>query len=254
MADRVTVEMTTGIGTFSFPHVFKETAEKKKDGTLSYETQFLIPKSDRETLKAIIAAIQKVGKAKWGDNWKKVRNPLRDGDKEADELTEDGALKRDKYPERLGHYFLNARSTKPIGVVDRQRDPIVDTDAIYAGCKGKIAVSFYPYSKEGNHGIGCGLNGVQKVADGEPIGGGAKPAVESMFDLLDEDDDLGLDMEDFEDEEVEETPPPAKKKAAKKAPAKKTAAKKRKPEPVEDEDDDLIEDDDEFEDLEDDDI
>lgn len=233
MADskRVTEDLTTGIGTLSFPHIFASTKEKKDDGSDSYDIQFIIPKSQREDIRAILLAIQKVGKAKWGDNWKKVRTPLRDGDKEKDELTEDGSTKGDKYPERLGCYFLNARSSKPVAVVDRQRSPIENADDVYGGCKGKIAVTFYPYSQQGNHGIGVGLNGVQKIADGESFGTG-RPQVESMFDLLDEDDDLGLDdeMSEFEDdvaEEVEEAPArPAKKAAAKKAPAKKTAAKK----------------------------
>jgi hypothetical protein len=253
MADknRVTVDVTTGIGTLSFPHVFASTASKNDKGETVYDIQFIIPKSQREDVRALLVAIKKVGEAKWGANWKKVRTPLRDGDAEKDELTEDGSTKGDKYPERLGCYFLNARSTKPVGVYDRQRNPIVSADDLYGGCKGKIAVTFYPYSTSGNHGIGVGLNGIQKIADGEAFGGG-RPSVESMFDLLDEDDDLGLDDADIE-EEVEEEPEPPKR-TAKKAPAKKAAAKKAapKPEPEPEEDEDDLYDD--LDDLDDDDI
>jgi hypothetical protein len=253
MADsnRVTVDLTTGLGTLSFPHVFVQTKSKNDKGEDVYDIQFIIPKSQRDDVRALLIAIKKVGEAKWGANWKKVRTPLRDGDAEKDELTEDGSTKGDKYPERLGCYFLNARSTKPVGVYDRQRNPINDPDAIYGGCKGKIAVTFYPYSTSGNHGIGVGLNGVQKIADGESFGT-SRPSVESMFDMLDEDDDLGLDDEDAfgeEEAEVEETPAPAKK-AAKKAPAKKAAAKKAAaPEPEDDEDD--ADEDDLYDDLDD---
>ena len=232
--EKVTVDMTTGIGILSFPRVFAQTAGKNDKGETIYDVQFLIPKAQREDVRALLIAIKTVGEAKWGDNWRKVRAPLRDGDKEADELTEDGTLKRDKYPERLGHFFINARSTRPVGVYNRQRDVIVNPDEIYAGVKAKINVGFYPYSNSGNHGIGCGLNGIQKIADGDPIGGGGKPSVESMFDMLEDDEDLGLDDIDT-DEAVEETAPPAKKAAAKKAPAKKAAAKKAAaPEPEED--------------------
>lgn len=252
MADtkKVTVDLTTGIGTLSFPHLFASTASKNDKGETTYDVQIIIPKGQRDDVRAILAAIQKVGKAKWGDNWKKVRNPLRDGDKEADELTEDGTTKREKYPERLGCYFLNARSTKPVGVYGRDRSVITDPNAVYGGCKGKIAVNFYAYSNNGNHGIGAGLNGVQKISDGEPFGGG-RPSVESMFDMLDDEDDLGLDdefEEDFEEEEVEETPAPKKRAAAKKAaPAKKAPARRKpKPEPeeieVEEDEDDLFDD------------
>lgn len=243
--NRVTKDVTTGIGTLSFPRVFKETAGTNDKNETVYDVQILLPKSDREGIRALLRAIKEVGEAKWGDNWKKVRNPLRDGDKEKDELTEDGSTKGDKYPERLGCYFLNARSTKPVGVYARDRSPILDADQIYAGTKAKIAVTFYPYSTSGNHGIGCGLNGVQKIADGEHIGGGGKPSVESMFDLLDDEDDLGLDdvAEDDYADEVDEAPAKPIKKAA--APRKRAAAK---PVPVEvDEDEDDL-----YDDLEDD--
>lgn len=240
--DRVTVDLTTGIGTLSFPHVFASTASKNDKGETTYDIQIIIPKTQREDLREILRAIKAVGEAKWGAQWKKVRTPLRDGDAEKDELTEDGTTKGEKYPERLGCYFLNARSTRPVGVYDRQRNPINEPDAIYGGCKGKIAVTFYPYSNSGNHGIGAGLNGVQKIADGEAFGGG-RPSVESMFDLLDDDEDLGLDddlLSEADEVAEEPEPKPAKKAAAKKAPAKKAAAKKAEPEPVEidpDEDD-----------------
>lgn len=199
--DKVTVDLTTGIGTFCFPHVFPSTAVNKTDnagnstGEKSYDIQILIPKSDSESVKAILAAIKKVGEARFGTNWKKVRSPLRDGDAEKDDITEDGKTKGDKYPERLGHYFLNARSTKPVGVYDRSRNVITEPSDVYGGAKGKIAVTFYAYAKNGNTGIAAGLNGVQKIADGEPFGGGA-PSVESMFDMLAEDDgDFGVEDE-----------------------------------------------------------
>lgn len=239
MADKVTVDITTGIGIISFPHLFKETVVKKDDGSDSYETQFIISKSQREDIRALLIAIKKVGEAKWGDKWKSVRNPLRDGDKEKDDLTEDGSTKGEKYPERLGCFFFNARSTKPVGVYGRDLSPILDAGVVYGGCKAKISVSFYPYSQQGNHGIGVGLNGVQKIADGESFGN-ARPSVESMFDLLEDEeiDDLDLDAEEAEEEEVEEVKP-AKKAAAKKAPAKKAAAKKVVEVEVDEDEDDL---------------
>ncbi len=247
------VTITTGPGTISFPHLFKETASKNDKGETVYDVQLIIPKSQREDVRAILRAIKEVGEAKWGDNWRKVRSPLRDGDKEKDELTESGQTKAEVYPERLGCYFINARSSRPVAVVDRLRVPLDSAD-VYGGMKGKLNIEFYPYSNSGNHGVGAGLNGVQKIADGEPFGSSAPP-VESMFDLLDEDDDADLDQ-DLTDEDPfdeEETPAPRKRAAAKKAPAKKAAAKKaapakRKPAPVEDLDD-VEEEDDEDDDL-----
>lgn len=219
-----TVDLTTGIGTFSFPHVFEQTKSTNDKGETVYDIQFIIPKSQREDVKAIIAAIKEVGEAKWGDKWKQVRAPLRDGDKEKDDLTEDGTPKGEKYPERLGCYFMNARSYKPVSVVDRTRTPITNPDDLYGGSKGKLAVTFYPYSQQGNHGIGCSLNGVQKVADGEPFGN-ARPSVESMFDMLeDEEDPFNDDLDSGLDDEVAEPKASKKAKGDKGKKAKKKAA------------------------------
>lgn len=234
------VDLTTNVGVISFPHLFLGDHVTKDNGDLSYECQFLIPKSDREGVKAILRAIKEVGEAEWGDKWKRVRTPLRDGDKEAEELAEDGQTRGEKYPERLGHYFFNARSTRPVLVVDRQRNVIGDKDTVYGGCKVKVSVSFYPYSQQGNLGIGASLNGVQKISDGESLGS-TRPSVESMFDLLDDEDDIDPDDPDLDEEpeeEVEEAKP-AKKTAAKKTAAKKTAAKKKA---VEEDEEDLYDD------------
>lgn len=222
MADkaRVTKDITTGIGTLCFPHL--DGTAKNDKGETTYDIQILIPKTQRDDLRALLAAVKEVGLAKWGDNWKKVRQPLRDGDREAGDIGDDGISRGEKYPERLGCYFINARSTKPVGVYNRKREVITEMSDVYGGCKGKINITFYPYASNGNTGIGAALNGVQKIADGEPFGN-SKPSVESMFDMLDDEDEFDIEAEGAE-EEPEPTPPPAKKAAAKKTAAKKAAA------------------------------
>lgn len=230
--NKVTHDMTTGLGVFSFPKVFQSTADKNDKGEPIYNIQILIPKSDKESVRALLAGIKKVAEAKWGANWKEVRLPLRDGDREKNQLTEDGTPKGEKYPERLGHYFLNARSNRPVSIVDRTRTPITDPNELYGGCLGKIAISFYPYSSNGNHGVGVGLNGVQKIRDGEAFGGG-RPSVESMFDVLDDEDDADLSVDEYENYEEPEEVEPEPAKPAKKATAKKAAKKKAEPVEVE---------------------
>ncbi len=228
------IDLTTTIGTLSFPHVFESTKTKNDKGEDIYDIQIIIPKTDRVGLQALARAIKEVGQSRWGDNYNKVKNPLRDGDKEKDKIADDGQTYGDKYPERLGCYFLNARSRKPVGVFDRERTPITDPNVLYGGCKGRISVTFYPYSTQGNSGVGVGLNGVQMLGEGEPLGGG-RPNVESMFDLLPDEDDLGLD--DVADE-PEPEPEPETKPAAKKAAKGKGKGKKQsEPAPVDEDDD-----------------
>lgn len=212
---KVTKDVKTPVGVLSFPRLFPDTVGKKDDGSPSYEVQILIPKTDKAGLRKVLAAIKEVGEGQWGANWKSVRQPLRDGDAEGNKMADDGSLYKDKYPERLGHYFLNARSTKPVTVVDRDLTPIVNSDEVYGGCKGLAHITFYPYATNGNTGIGVALNGVQKVADGEPFGGG-RPSVESMFDVIDSDDD-DEDDDDILDEDEAPAKPAKKAKKSKKA-------------------------------------
>ena len=39
-----------------------------------------------------------------------------------------------------------------------------------------ISVNFYAFNSNGNRGIACGLGNIQKVRDGEPLGGESSAA------------------------------------------------------------------------------
>jgi len=65
-------------------------------------------------------------------------------------------------------------------VVDKNLNAILDPDEVYSGCYGRVNVNFYPYDWNGTRGIAAGLNHVQKLADGERLGGGG-PTVEKAF-------------------------------------------------------------------------
>jgi hypothetical protein len=54
--------------------------------------------------------------------------------------------------------------------------PIIDADEFYSGCYGRAAIEFFPYNMEGSKGIACGLGNVQKLEDGERLGGGGVSA------------------------------------------------------------------------------
>lgn len=88
--------------------------------------------------------------------------------------------------------FFNASSTTPPGIVDAQRNAILDKSAVYSGCYARINVDVFPYDSNGNKGIGIGLNHIQFIADGDPLGG-AKGKAEDAFDAWeDEGNDLGI--------------------------------------------------------------
>lgn len=134
-------------------------------GPEKYSVSLLIPKDDKETItaieKAIDAAIEE-GIGKFGGkkpNKAAIKLPLRDGDIERD----DAAYK--------GHYFINANSVTAPQIVDKAVKPILDRSEVYSGCYARVSISFYAFNSNGNKGIACGLGNIQKIREGEPLGG-----------------------------------------------------------------------------------
>ena len=57
------------------------------------------------------------------------------------------------------------------GIVDADRQPILERSEVYSGVYGRASINFYAFNSNGNKGIACGLNNLQKIRDGEPLGG-----------------------------------------------------------------------------------
>lgn len=155
-------------------------------GDPKYSVSLIIPKSDTKTIAKIEAAIQAAyeeGESKLRGNSKTVpalsvlKTPLRDGDRER---PDDEAYRNS--------YFINANSATKPGIVDADRNPILDRSEVYSGVYGRASVNFYAFNSNGNKGIACGLNNLQKISDGEPLGG--KSRAEDDFATDDEDDFL----------------------------------------------------------------
>ena len=155
-------------------------------GAPKYSVSLIIPKSDTKTIEKIQAAIQAAyeeGQSKLKGNGKSVpaltvlKTPLRDGDAERpdDEAYADA-------------YFVNANSGTAPGIVDADRQPILDRSEVYSGVYGRASINFYAVNSNGNKGIACGLNNLQKIKDGEPLGG--KSRAEDDFASEDEEDFL----------------------------------------------------------------
>ena len=155
-------------------------------GTPKYSVSLIIPKSDTKTIAKIEAAIEaayKEGEAKLKGNGKSVpalsviKTPVRDGD-----------MERPDDPAYANSYFVNANATSAPGIVDADRNPILTRSEVYSGVYGRASISFYAFNSSGNKGIACGLNNLQKIRDGEPLGG--KASAESDFATDDDDDFL----------------------------------------------------------------
>lgn len=155
-------------------------------GAPKYSVSLIIPKSDTKTLEKIRAAIQAAyeeGQSKLKGNGRSVpalsalKTPLRDGDAER---PDDEAY--------ANAYFVNANSGTAPGIVDVDRNPILERSEVYSGVYGRASINFYAFNSNGNKGIACGLNNLQKIRDGEPLGG--KSRAEDDFAEEDEDDFL----------------------------------------------------------------
>jgi hypothetical protein len=174
-----TTKVITGKVRLSYAHLFKPVA-LSEDQDPKYSVCLLIPKSDNATLKKInnaVEAAKQNGTSLWGGKVpNNLKTPLRDGDEE-----------RPDQPEYENCYFINASSKTAPGVVDKDVQPILDSTEIYSGCYARASVNFYPFSKAGNKGIACGLNNVQKIADGDYLGGRSR--AEDDFDPIEDDDD-----------------------------------------------------------------
>ena len=177
-------KVITGKVRFSFVNVFSP--EKNDDGSEGkYSVKLLVPKSDIKTCNAIKAAIEaaRLNSAdKFGGNVPvNLKNTVHDGDGEKPNGGEYG-------PECKGCLVIKASSSQKPGVVDRDKLEILDPNDFYSGCYGRASINFYAYNTSGNKGISCGLNNVQKLADGPALGGGRARAEDDFDDDFDDDD------------------------------------------------------------------
>ncbi len=161
---------------FSYAHVFQPHANLPGQEP-KYSIQLRIPKSNTAAIakmKASIDAALEAAKATWGGKLPAgVKIPLRDGDAERpDDASYANCL------------FINASSKQKPGLVDGSMNQIIDTAEFYSGCFGNASVNFYGYNVNGSKGIGCGLNNIQKIKDGEPLAGRARP--DADFSAVDE--------------------------------------------------------------------
>ena len=167
--------VTTGEVRLSYAHLFKPYAMQPGQEE-KFSTTILLPKSDTATKARIDAAIEAAKQKGAAGNWNGVippvvPDPIWDGDGVKQDGTEFG-------PAAKGHWVFTARSNKDRApeVVDRNGNPIINQSEIYSGVYGRVNVEFYPYNFQGKKGVGCSLGPVQKLRDGEALGGAAPSA------------------------------------------------------------------------------
>ena len=168
----------------SYEHVWEPASIN--GGNPKYSACVMWPKTDEVTTRKVNDAIEaayREGESRLKGSGKAVppmtaiKNPLRDGD-----------LDRPDDPAYAGMWFVNANSDRVPGIVDLACNTIIDRSEVYSGCYCRVSMTFYAFNSNGNRGIACGLNNLQKVRDGEQLGG--RISAEAEFaGLLDDDDE-----------------------------------------------------------------
>ena len=157
-------KVVTGVVRLSYANVWEP--KSINGGAEKYSVSLIIPKADTKTLgaiqKAIDAAIDE-GRGKFGGKVPSkatLKLPLRDGD-----------VDRPDDEAYTNCYFVNANSSSAPEIVDKSLNPVLNRSEVYSGVFARVSINFYAFNSNGNRGIACGLGNIQKVRDGEPLGG-----------------------------------------------------------------------------------
>jgi hypothetical protein len=168
MAKSNKIKVITGKVRFSYANVFVPVANEE-GGEPKYGVSIIISKDDKETIDKINKAVEECKSSNaaffGGSVPKLLKGGLRDGDAERDD---------EAY---ANCYFINANSFQKPGVVDADLNPIINKDDFYSGCYGRASLTFYPYDGK-SKGIACGLGNLQKLEEGDKLGGGASAATD----------------------------------------------------------------------------
>lgn len=141
------------------------------NGDPKFSTTILLPKTNTAAKAAIDTAVNAAINAGISSKWDGKKPPMlaiciHDGDGPRPSDGEQFG------PECKGCWVFTAscKPERPPFVVDSNVQPIIRQPEIYSGVYGNANVSFFAYNAGGKKGIGCGLNGFQKIRDGKPLG------------------------------------------------------------------------------------
>lgn len=183
--------ITTPKGRLSFVNVFE--IRETDRGRKIFDTAFIFPKpetiTDDPQYKAAVekfveelnALVKQTAEEKWGAGQIPAScvHPLKSGDEGA---------KADYEGYGPDVYCFNASTGEkyPPAVVGTQRDGAgqfirLEEADVYSGCYGRLFISAYAYDNK-TKGVSLNLHGVQKLADGDPLGGGRVNVNEAFAD------------------------------------------------------------------------
>lgn len=161
-------KVITGKVRLSYVHAFVPQANQN-GGDPKYSVTCLIPKTDTNTVQAIKSAINQARQDFCAKNGAQAlpatpKHTLYDGDGTRPSGDHFGE-------ECKGCYVITVSSKDKPLVIGRDGLEIMDATEVYSGCYARVIMNFFGYNSNGNKGISAALQGIQKWADGEPLGG-----------------------------------------------------------------------------------
>jgi hypothetical protein len=153
-----------------------------------YSVMMVFDKEAQETqeFKNLKKMAMQAAKEKFGEKLpSNLRTPFRKGSEKLDT----NGMEAD-------FVFVNAKSKYQPGVVNQAAQDIIEKDEFYSGCYARATVTAYAYDVQGNKGVAFGLQNLQKLGDGEVLGG--RKAAKDEFEVIEgfdasSNDDFGDD-------------------------------------------------------------
>lgn len=165
-------------------YMFVNESREDDDGNQVFSTQVIIPKKDKITLGKFEKAIKLAAQKKFGVKVKlgQLKLPLRDAEEEDREGSE-----------YKNSFFLNAKSFRKPGAVDRANNKIIGdecSELLYSGAHFRFSLTFYGFEARGSKGVAVALNNVMFHKHDDRLDGGV--------DAEDEFEDYG-EGDEFDD-------------------------------------------------------
>jgi len=176
-------KITTPKFRVSFPAVFTPKAATE-GGKERYSVVMLFDKT--EDLTQVKNLLKRTVLAKYPDG---VLPKNSDGSEFTSPLKEGNDKDYEGYADTI---TCTASSLYPPGILDENKQMLINPNEFYAGCYAIATVNAYCWSYMGKHGVSVGLQNIMKINDGEKLGGGA--SAESDFESIElPEDEIGED-------------------------------------------------------------
>lgn len=172
----------------AFPNIF--TPRAFGDGEPDFNGLFLLAPNHKQ-IKEINAAIDAVGKEKWGAKADAILKTLRATDKT---FLHNGDTKS-QYEGFEGNLFIAARSKIRPTTLNRDRSPLTAEDGVlYSGCYVNLSIEGWAQDNKFGKRVNATLRGVQYFGPGDAFGGATKPADADEFSDVSVEDTETMDI------------------------------------------------------------